>query len=631
MAISEISPPRSASQDLAFFLKHFVECNVRPQFLNQTTSVRFLEYYSDDDHRLYGNTAHFGFATKERMDAKLEADEPAAPAPVVPKPQPIDLSHHLSPYALGFAPSRLKRLYKYGSQPGIVNLAGGMPHASYFPFDTINASVLSSDRFGQSMNSKFLMMLKSIAGNQHLTIPKYDAPQGDPLNDIYLAKALQYGQCDGLPGLLEFVKDFALNHQHQGKIPYDTPAVMMTCGNTDAIAKSLDILADRTRGDKILAEKFVYSGSTQAATVRGIEVVPVDVDKEGMVVEGDEGLQGILESWDVSRDGPRPHLMYTVTMGQNPTSGVLGLERRKQIYALCQKYDIIILEDDPYWFLQYDIFSELPDNQKFLSTLTPSYLTLDTDGRVLRFDTFSKTMAPGTRLGWVVGHPKFIERILRVTEMSTQMPSGAVQALVGKLLVNTWGMSGWVTWLNLLRHEYEQRMNFMCAALEESRTVTIINVKNVRMRDDDGNLIEGEKYSLVHKAVKELYEFERPMGGMFVWVRVYFEIHRLYDGTNGKEIMEALWNYLAKPEFSCLVAPGEIFGATDELSDREAWKYLRLCFAAVDIEELKRGSGNFGKGIKEFFELTEFPRRPDPEVAGLKTEEQADVPSPQFC
>ncbi|KAF3916015.1 hypothetical protein AA313_de0210396 [Arthrobotrys entomopaga] len=513
----------------------------------------------------------------------------------------------------------------------MTNLAGGMPHPSFFPFDTISASTLSSDSFTDSMNSKLLSMFKSIRGStQHLNIPKYSTtPQSD---DVCLAKALQYGPCDGLPALLSFIKDFALNHQHQGNIPYDSPSVVVTCGNTDALARSLDVLADRLRGDKILMEQFVFSGNPQAAAVRGIEVVPVEVDKEGMVVEGDDGLEGILESWDESKWGRRPHLMYTVTMGQNPTSGVLSLERRKKIYALCQKYDIIILEDDPYWFLQYDIFPEMPTNEKFLSSLAPSYLTLDTDGRVLRFDTFSKTVAPGTRLGWIIGHPVFIERILRVGELSFQQPSGAIQALIGKLLTTTWRMSGWITWLSLLRHQYEQRMNLLCSALEESRTVTMISIKNIRVKnDDDANSTqEGEKYSLVQKSVKELYEFERPMGGMFVWVRVYFEIHRLYDGTNGRDIMNALWHYLARPGSECLVAPGWMFGATDEICDREGWKYMRLCFASVDTETLKAGGATFGKGVKEFFELTEFPLMPDPEAAGLKVEEN-DNPVSRVC
>ncbi|KAF3933489.1 hypothetical protein ABW19_dt0207562 [Dactylella cylindrospora] len=542
------------------------------------------------------------------------------------KPKPLDLSHHLSPLALAFTDSQLKSLYKYFYIPGMVNLAGGLPYPGYFPYDTLNSSVASSDRFADDMTSTLLAMLKT-SKKQHINIPKFDPPNGDPINDIYLAKALQYGTCEGFPPLLAFVKDFALNYQHQGKIPYDEPGVIMTCGNTDGVAKAFEILGDRARGDKMLVEKYAYMGAIQSAVPRGIGIIPVEMDREGMLVEGEGGLRDVLESWDVGKDGPRPHLMYTVTMGQNPTSGVLSLERRKEIYALCQKYDIIILEDDPYWFLQFDLFTETPDNEKFLSSLSLSYITLDTDGRVLRFDSFSKTMAPGCRLGWVIGHPRFIERMLRLGENSTQMPSGAIQALVSKLLVNTWGMSGWITWLSLLRQKYEDRMNVMCTALEESKQVTMIHLKNIRMRDDEGNVVEGEKYSLVNKAVKELYEFERPMGGMFVWIRIHFEIHRLYDGSNGPEIMMSLWKYLAGPELLCLVCPGQVFGSTPEIADGDAWKYFRMCFAAVEVDQLTTASENFGKGVKEFFELTKFP----PDDNELRAAGAEDITGPRFC
>ncbi|KAF3311743.1 hypothetical protein TWF173_008018 [Orbilia oligospora] len=514
--------------------------------------------------------------------------------------------------------------------PGMANLAGGMPHPSFFPFDTLSATALTPNHFTTTLHTTFLQLLVSIKKPSHFTIPKFPPPNSsDPSTDIYLARALQYGPCEGLPVLLDFIKDFAVNYQHQGKIPYDSPSVIMTSGNTDGFNKALEVLADPYRGDKILMEKFAYKGAVNTAACRGIDVVPVDVDKEGMVVEGDDGLQGILESWDVRRDGPRPHLLYTVTMGQNPTAGVLSVKRRRQIYALCQKYDIIILEDDPYWFLQYDRFTEVPDNDTFLSTLVPSYITIDTDGRVLRFDTFSKTMAPGCRLGWIIGHPTIVDRILRLSELTTQMPSGATQALVAKLLVHTWSMSGWITWLSLLRHQYESRMNTLCISLEAGKTVTMIHLKNIRLKeivDQDGNVIDSGKYSLVHKAVKELYEFERPMGGMFVWVRVYFEIHRLYDGMNGREIMKALWEYLTGEELKCLVCPGQAFGATDEIEEREAWKYFRLCFAAVEETELKRASVAFGNGVKEFFELQEFPKRDDEENATAM-----DLRMPQFC
>jgi len=108
-------------------------------------------------------------------------------------------------------------------------------------------------------------------------------------------------------------------------------------------------------------------------------------------------------------------------MGQNPTSGVLSLARRKEIYKLCQKYDIMIIEDDPYWYLQYPSAkaaniasgrtskpadtthdaSKKSSGFDFLDSLVPSYLAVDIDGRVVRLDTFSKTIAPGCRMGWV--------------------------------------------------------------------------------------------------------------------------------------------------------------------------------------------------------------------------------------
>ena len=120
-------------------------------------------------------------------------------------------------------------------------------------------------------------------------------------------------------------------------------------------------------------------------------------------------------------------------MGHNPTGSVLTVKRRKEIYALCCKYDIIIVEDDPYWYLQFPSAAELEARSRglasprsvekfkptkssgydFLDSLTPSFLSMDTEGRVARLDTFSKTVAPGCRLGWVTAQPAVIERLGR--------------------------------------------------------------------------------------------------------------------------------------------------------------------------------------------------------------------------
>ena len=142
-------------------------------------------------------------------------------------------------------------------------------------------------------------------------------------------------------------------------------------------------------------------------------------------------------------------------MGQNPTSGVLSLQRRRELYALCCKYDIMIVEDDPYWYLQFPSATarnttttsdpsnnsfnhEIPmfanaepvpegwksSGYEFLDSIVPSSIQIDTEGRVIRLDTFSKTIAPGCRLGWISAQPQLIEYILKVTETSTQQPSG---------------------------------------------------------------------------------------------------------------------------------------------------------------------------------------------------------------
>lgn len=119
-------------------------------------------------------------------------------------------------------------------------------------------------------------------------------------------------------------------------------------------------------------------------------------------------------------------------MGHNPTSGVLSLKRRKAIYELCCKYDIIIVEDDPYWYMQFPTAAanearsrDLPQPESeppmalaksgydFLDSLVPSYLSIDAEGRVIRLDTFSKTVAPGCRLGWITAQPRFIETLIR--------------------------------------------------------------------------------------------------------------------------------------------------------------------------------------------------------------------------
>jgi aromatic amino acid aminotransferase I len=118
-------------------------------------------------------------------------------------------------------------------------------------------------------------------------------------------------------------------------------------------------------------------------------------------------------------------------------------QRKKEIYDICVEFDIIIVEDDPYYFLQegpYTLPSERSGNSKdmafslsdeeYIASLAPSFLSFDYQGRVIRLDTFSKTIAPGCRLGWLTCNPLFAERIERLAETSTAAPCGFAQVLI---------------------------------------------------------------------------------------------------------------------------------------------------------------------------------------------------------
>lgn len=455
----------------------------------------------------------------------------------------------------------------------------------------------------------------------------------------------------------------------------------------------------------LLCEEYAYMNAIQAVKPRGLNIVPVAMDAEGMLAHGHpRSLHNVLSNWDVERDGgKRPHIMYTVTMGQNPTSGLLSLQRRKQIYALCQKFDVLIVEDDPYFYIQFphaanaftqkyrngevlsiNHFAEQNLNyqtslsvpvkgidawsgaritrmhrgkssgSEFLDSLVPSYLSIDVDGRVLRLDTFSKTIAPGCRLGWITAQPEFIERILRITETSTQQPSGFVQSIVAELLMGPnsedekaklksgekqalgWKMDGWVRWLEGLRGNYERRMTTMCEILEEGKCATTTDEPTpepkspqpeagpfvtlpVRPRkrqepntpschysrstipktpSPDSN---GDDFDIITKT--QIYTFDPPMAGMFIWVQFNFASHPLASSFPLPTLAQAFWIFQTIKPYLVLSSPGTIFAPTDEIRDKTAWQYFRLCFAAIDEKEVASISERFVRASHDFWEI----------------------------
>lgn len=327
-------------------------------------------------------------------------------------------------------------------------------------------------------------------------------------------------------------------------------------------------------------------------------------------------------------------------MGQNPTSGLLSLARRKEIYALAQKYDIIIVEDDPYWYLQYPSALGLSNQARghqarpqspvavnyntldggrssgydFLDSLVPSYLSIDVDGRVVRLDTFSKTVAPGCRLGWITAQPAVIEKIQLITESSTQQPSGFVQSLIAELLMGPsshgdagkggskdgsgWKFDGWVRWLEGLRGNYERRMQVMSQILEDGKYLI---QGGSTARSTTAGRAEEDDFEIVNKT--QLYDFVWPAAGMFLWLRAHFDTHPLYKKLGGQRLASALWIFLTSKPYLVLLAPGAMFSPTPEIAEEVGWQYYRLCFAAVDDDLVAKHSKGTVDAFVDFWAI----------------------------
>lgn len=510
---------------------------------------------------------------------------------------PADLTHLYGSNARDKSGSFLKSLYKFAAIPGMTGLAGGLPNVAYFPYDTLEATIAPSDRLqgGQEPSS----------ASGRVTVPKI-SKDTDPSTLVDLSTALQYGTAQGYPALYSWLKEFTKTYMHPG-IPYAGSAdIILTCGNTDGFRKVIELFSNEwhpeTRPSEdqqsILVEKFTYGSAVQSAVGRGLHPVPVEIDENGMIAEGPGGLRDVLENWESKGEKrPLPHLMYLVTSGQNPTGAVMPIERRKAIYDLCHDYDIVIIEDEPYWFLEYDVKNE---EGRFLESLTPSFLSIDVDGRVVRLDTFSKSVAPGCRLGWITAQPKVVERILRITESSTQQPSGFVQSLIIKMITDKadgWSFEGWTNWLESLRNTYKSRMLAMCDTLAEHQAI----LDSTDISPYFGSSTSGE-WSQVEKT--NIYEFKRPAGGMFVWIRINFEKHPLYGQIYHTALSQACWAFAASKPFLVLSAPGTGFTADETIIDQGAF-YFRLCFAAIDADNIIASTKRFAESIHKFWTLSE--------------------------
>ncbi|KAL5507793.1 hypothetical protein ACEPAH_5411 [Sanghuangporus vaninii] len=539
-------------------------------------------------------------------------------------PKAIDLSHHLSELSKSRQPSPLKNLARYFGKPGILSLAGGMPSPAYFPLSTLSAETLVADSFSLAPPAKddsglswFWKLFSSSRKErtEHLSIPKYAV--ADPSEAVSLDVALQYGTAQGLVPLQKFMREFTERvYQPQ----YSDFTTFVHAGNTDAWGKAFQTLCNP--GEMFLTEEWTYPSAMASAKPYGVRPVAIKIDNEGM---RSDDLRKVLFEWDEeARGAKRPHVMYTVPVGQNPTGATMGATRKKEIYNICVEFDIIIVEDDPYYFLQEgpyvprNIRSSASSSSKskdeisdYIASLAPSFLKFDYQGRVIRLDSFSKTIAPGSRLGWFTCNERFAERLERQGETSTQAPCGFGQSIITQLLTKQWGFEGYIRWLKGLRSEYSRRRDFFLDEL-----LSLFDVRSVYMaqgtwagctvfvarpRPHSGRAINNaisEKQDFPF-GDKPLFSFVAPTSGMFVWIKIHFENLPSFSAPEDKATMEVrLWEKIA--DAGVLIGPGWIFAATEDVP-QEAEGHFRIAFSHAEHDTMKKALKVFHDQLLDFF------------------------------
>ncbi|KAF5625800.1 Aromatic amino acid aminotransferase [Fusarium sp. NRRL 25303] len=504
---------------------------------------------------------------------------------------PIDLSHHINAKSKARHPSPLKDIIRFMGRDGMISLAGGLPHPSLFPVERAN----------------FECQPPYTEPSIETPLVQLDLKRGLDGGRLDLTEFLQYGSGAGNQKLVSLVRELT-ERMHAPPCEHE---YLLHPGNTNAWSKVVGLLCEDN--DYVIVDEFTYPSAQALWIPLGIRANPVLADEQGMSATG---LRKMLINWDETSMGQRrPRLLYLVPVGSNPTGVTISAQRRREIYEVCVEFDIIIIEDDPYYCLQFpkstnkeQTFAPVSTN-KFLESLMPSFLSMDTQGRVIRLESFSKTIFPGLRLGFFVANSVFTERLLRVTEVETQDPAGLSQALTLALFQN-WGIDGYLTWLQGLQFQYRTRRYWLITAFKDffrvlpaaKSPVPQAQGKVACILDSEGKLLP-------------VFSYIEPEAGMFVWARFYFHgVRRFIELRDGKiedpeqAFATELWEALA--EQLVLLTPGSYYHAwqgPDKTStaargtDPES-AFFRFSFASPSKEQIEEGVRRIRSVVGQFWD-----------------------------
>ena len=304
--------------------------------------------------------------------------------------------------AHGMRASEIRALFSVANRPEVVSLAGGMPYIGGLPLEEL-----------AEMQRRLVM------------------EQGEV--------ALQYGSGQGDEGLREHITQ-VMALEGISAHPDD---VVVTTGSQQALDLVTKIFIDP--GDVIVAEAPSYVGALGVFRAHEADVVHVPMDEDGLVPAELETTLARLSS-----EGRRVKFLYTVPNFHNPGGVTLSLERRPQVLDICRRYGVLVLEDNPYGLLGFD------------REPLPALRSMSEDG-VIYLGSFSKTFAPGYRVGWAVAPHAVREKLVLASESAILCPSNASQLAIRTYLEH----ADWQGQIKKFREQYRERRDAMISALEE--------------------------------------------------------------------------------------------------------------------------------------------------------------------
>jgi 2-aminoadipate transaminase len=331
----------------------------------------------------------------------------------------------------------------------------------------------------------------------------------------------------GYPPLRSFIADKLARHRGMDCRPDD---ILITSGSLQGLDLVNRVLIEP--GDTVLMEEFTYSGTITRARNAGVTVVGVEVDREGMRIDA---LAAKLDALRAA--GVRPRYIYTIPTIQNPTGGILGLERRRQMVALSREHGVPIFEDECYADLAWSA-----DAPPALHALAPD--------QVVHIGSFSKTLAPALRLGYIVAPPPVLARLLGA---KTDGGTGALDQMVAAEYFSRF---------------FDEHVGTLKTALKR-------------------------KLGVMLDAIAEEFgtdaEIWTPEGGIFVWMKLPDSVDvRGFEAA----ALAAGVSFNAGPAWSCSIETGK--------------SCLRLCFALPSEADIREGVATLARVC---FETTGIPAR----------------------